>query len=230
MVEPRYPLELIEGVKKTINSKKYSYSELDVVQQIEQMTKIELMDNYLASLGPELTSTAICWIVKQVFGFDLEKIPLHEDKQEQITIARDLIDSKLNSCGSNVSGDEIRTIINDFFGVNLNAINALEDARLSLYSKGQWVIKNENDLFVVYTGTGDVDVKVYPTAYFTQKTGLEQIPDKLQHALKGIGFHYNEDINAYYFLSPTNEPVDGAFKGQTIGAIINEIKSSYSHI
>lgn len=227
MAESKYPFELIEGVKKTFNSKKNS--ELDVVQQIEQMTKIELMDNYLASLGSELTSTAICWLVNQVFGFDLEEIPLHED-HEQITIVRDLIDSKLNSYGSNVSGDEIRTIINDLFGVNLDAINALGHARLSLYSKGQWVIKNEKDLFVVYTGTGDVDVKVYPTTYFTQKTGLEQLPDNLQQALNGIGFHYNEEISAYYFLSPTNEPVDGAFKGQTIGAIINEIKSSYSHI
>ena len=72
-----------------------------------------------------------------------------------------------------MTGVDIRGMINQIFGINLNGVSSLEGAGISLYSKGQWVLQSDKDLFVVYTGSGDLDVKVFPTEYFTKQTGLE---------------------------------------------------------
>ena len=121
-------------------------------------------------------------------------------------------------------------MLNQNFGINLLAIDALEQERISLYSKGQWVVQNDRDLFIVYTGSDDVDVKVFPTKYFTEQTGLDVLPSDLQHLLSRIGFHYDKKMQSYYFANPTGQAVSDQFKGQTIGAIVEVIHRLYSHL
>lgn len=140
------------------------------------------------------------------------------------------LDTYQNETGRNLSGPEIRRMINEIFGINLDGIASLEGARISLFSKDQWVIKDEKDLFVIHTGKGDVDVVVFPTEYFKAQTGLINLPSDLQHSLRCLGYYYDDKMQNYYFANPTGEAVTDSFKGQTIKAIIDVIRHSYANI
>jgi hypothetical protein len=226
----KYPPEVSGGGK-------HSNSTLN--DQINLMTKAEMMNKYFDSNKKGSSSAEICRVVKSIFGFDLDTMPVLSKRGEEgvealssdtfeIPVSRVLINSYLDQSGKEVTGAEIRNMINQIFGINLDAISSLDGARISLYSKDQWVVQHTKDLFVVQTGTGDVDVKVFPTEYFTEQTGLEQLPVDLHHSLTNIGFTYNEQIGSCYYSSPTGEAVPDAFKGQTIGAIMKAIHDAYS--
>lgn len=192
--------------------------------QVGVMKKAEAMDKLLEACSGKISSLEIISIVDQVFKINLESLP-----DVQIS-ARETIDSYLDSSEDNVTGAHIRKMINQTFNVNLDALSALDGAKISLYSKNQWVIHNEKDLFVVHTGTGDVDVRIVPTAYFAEQTGSDMLPIDLINALVSLGYYYDEDIKAYYYLSPTGEAVADSFKGQTMMAIRKVIVESYSHL
>ena len=199
------------------------------------MKKAEMMDKYLDSYGKRISSSEICHVVDLMFKINLDETPILSKEKEEVdvvtsSIGREVIDSHLNQYDRDITGAEIRKIINEIFGVNLEAISSLEGARISLYSKGQWIVQHEKDLFVVYTGASDVDVKVFPTNYFTEQTGLVELPSDLQHALTSIGYYFDEKIDSYYFLNPTGEAVPDAFKGKTIGAILGVIQHSFSNL
>lgn len=204
------------------------------------MKKAEMMDMYLDSYGKKISSSEICHVVDLIFKVNLDEIPIFSKEKEKAAgisssvgnalASREAIDSHLNQCDKEITGAEIRKIINEIFGVNLDAISSLEGARISLYSKGQWIVQHEKDLFVVYTGASDVDVKVFPTNYFTEQTGLVELPTDLQHSLTSIGYYFDEKIDSYYFLNPTGEAVPDDFKGKTIGAILGVIKQSFSNV
>lgn len=240
----KYPSEIWERVKITLRKEhggKFSHTELD--DQIEVMTKIEVMDKYFDSFEENINSSEICRFVKSMFNFDLDATPVLSKELEKalevvsstkdrtiLPLSRVVIDSYLYQDGKKVTGAEVRKIINQIFGINLGAIASLEGARISIYSKDQWVVQHKKDLFVVHTGTGDVDVKIFPTKYFTEQTGLEVLPNDLKHSLTSMGFYYDEKIGCYYFANPTGEAVPDGFKGQTIGAIIKVINNSYSYL
>lgn len=195
------------------------------------MTKIEMMDKYLSS--SEISTSEICTIVNKIFGIDLDDVSILHNKHTESanTIdARATIDIYIDQDEKKMTGEEIRNMLNQIFGINLNAIAALEQERISLYSKGQWVVKNDKDLFIVYTGIEDIDVKVLPTKYFTEQTGLEVLPSELQRILSSIGFYYDKEIQSYYFANPTGKAVTDDFKAQTIGAIVEVIHKFYSHL
>lgn len=202
------------------------------------MTKVEMMDQYLESFGKNIGSKEICNVVNSIFKIDLDGAPLLSNEQEfeaptskeNTSIARVAIDTHLNQCGKEISGTEIRKIINQLFGINLDAISSLEGARISLFSKGQWIVQHEKDLFVVETGLGDVDVKIYPTNYFTEQTGLIELPASLQQSLSNLGYYYDEQIGSFYFLNPNGEAVPDSFKGQTMGIVIKEIQQSFTNL
>lgn len=237
----KYPSEIWERVKTTLkkeHGEKYSHSELD--DQIDAMTKAEIMDKFFDSFEEKINSSEICRFVKSIFNFDLDsKTVLSKELKKAVSskegeaivpFSRTVIDSYLDQVEKKVTGAEIRRIINQIFEINLEAISSLEGARISLYSKNQWVVQHDKDLFVVHTGTDDVDVKIYPTKYFTKQTGLEVIPIELQYSLTNIGFSYYEKIYSYYYANPSGEAVTDAFKGQTMGAIMKVIKDYYSHL
>ncbi|KMY48660.1 hypothetical protein [Peribacillus loiseleuriae] len=203
------------------------------------MTKAEMMDKYFDSYGKRISSAEICKAVDSIFKINLDEIPILSKEMEgavgvsfstgNVLASREAMDVRLNQYDKEITGAEIRKVINEILGVNLDAISSLEGARISLYSKGQWVVQHEKDLFVVDTGAGDVDVKVYPTNYFTEQTGLVKLPTDLQHSLTSIGYSYDEKIGSYYFSNPTGEAVPDAFKGKTIGAILKVIQYSFSN-
>ncbi|HHT7188219.1 TPA: hypothetical protein ACTZ5N_001480 [Bacillus cereus] len=200
----------------------------------KQMTKVELMDKYLDSHQGIITSSEICDIVMSTFQFDLTTKSV-QSKEFVMTgtvsstehIAKMAIDSGLSRYGKKVTGIEIRKLINQIFGINLDGISSLDGARISLFSKGQWIVRGEQDLFVVHTGLDDVDVKVFPTNYFIEQTGLEELPEDLQQSLTRFGFYYDEKIGCYYYSNPSGEAVSDAFKGQTIGTLLKVIQHSY---
>ncbi len=201
------------------------------------MSKIEMMDKYLETYTKEITSTEICYTVDSVFKFNLDETPILSSTKEQIRsllgndpTPREAIDLYIRHYKGELTGKEIRQIINEIFGVNLEAISSLETARISLYSKGKWVVQSEHDLFVVYTGPGDVDVKVYPTSYFTERTGLTDLPVDLQHSLTSLGYYFDKTLESYYFINPTENAISDAFKGKTMGAILDVIQRSFSDL
>lgn len=203
------------------------------------MTKIDIMDKYLSSLDEKINTSEICKVVYKVFGIDLDTVSMLHTRNTESTNnndtsntsqSRTTIDMYLNHYGKKITGVEIRSMLNQIFGINLNAIAELEKERISLYSKGQWVVQNDKDLFIVYTGMDDVDVKVLPTEYFTNKTGLDVLPSELQRLLSSYGYYYDERIQSYYFANPTGEAVSDDFKGQTIAGIVKVIRKFYSHL
>lgn len=204
---------------------------------LERVKKVELMDQYLDSHQGKITSTEICNIVMSIFKFDLTTKPvlskewiMAEAVSSTENIAKMAIDSALARYGEKVTGIEIRQLINQIFGINLDAISSLEGARISLFSKEQWVVRDKQDLFVVHTGLGDVDVKIFPTDYFTEQTGLKELPKTLQQSLTNFGFSCDEGNGCYYYSNPSGEAIPDAFKGQIIGTILKEIHDSYQSL
>ncbi|BBH23430.1 hypothetical protein Back11_47750 [Paenibacillus baekrokdamisoli] len=198
-------------------------------------TKAEGMDKLIDSYEKGISSSDIFTIVNQIFKFDLEAIPAlsnaTEGTLEVLSLTpRVALHTYLEQCADKVTGAEIRKMINQTFGINLDALSALEGARISLYSKSQWMLQHDEDLFVVHTGIGDVDVKIFQTTYFSEQTGLEELPNDLIQALIPLGYYYDAEIGSYYFSNPTGDAVPDAFKGQTIMAIIKVITHSYSHL
>ncbi|WP_245827663.1 hypothetical protein [Paenisporosarcina indica] len=239
------PDSIKQEIKKTLQQElviQVSDSELN--QQIEAMTKIELMDKYLSSHEEKITSSEICKAVYQIFGIDLDVVvvldkgikelvqvsPLTNFDNSLTSNSRVAIDLHLKRSGNDLTGGEVRAMLNRVFGINLDGIAALENKRISLFSKGQWVVQNDKDLFIVHTGTDDLDVKVLPTDYFYELTGLDELPDQLQQALIHLGFHYDEKIGSYYFCDVNGHAIADKFKGQTLGAIREIIEKNYLHM
>jgi len=223
------------------DSKKFPYEIKEEDNQVEVMTKVEMMDKHFESYGKRVDSSEICRVIHSIYGFDLDAMPIlfkvteeqlekHSLTRDTVPLSRIVIDSFLEQHGKEATAAEIRNMINQIFGTNLDGISALTGSRISLFSKGQWIVRSDKDLFLVHTGPGDVDVRIVPTKYFTEQTGLEDLPNDLQHALTSIGFYYNEKIGSYYFSNPTGEAVHDSFKGQTLGAIMKVIRESYSYL
>ncbi|PEC51804.1 hypothetical protein COK56_27930 [Bacillus cereus] len=204
---------------------------------LKRVNKVEVMDKHLDSHQGKITSTEICNIVMSIFKFDLTTKPvlskewiMAEAVSSTENIAKMAIDSTLARYREKMTGIEIRQLINQIFGINLDAISSLEGARISLFSKEQWVVRDEQDLFVVHTGLGDVDVKIFTTDYFTEQTGLEELPKTLQQSLTNFGFSCDEGNGCYYYSNPSGEAIPDAFKGQIIGTILKEIHDSYQSL
>lgn len=233
-----HPSEIKTIVKQAIK-RTGQQTDIELDYQMASMTKLEVMDHYLDWYGEKISSFEICTVVKHLFGFDLTAIPIVSTEKigsfvvpslPATNTASSLIDFYLNQDSKQQSGADIRKMIDHFFGVNLNGVASLEKARISLYSKGQWVVQQHHDLFVVYTGIGDVDVRVSATDYFTAQTGLKELPNDLRQALLRLGYTYEEEMGSAYFSNPSGQAVPDSFKGQTIGAIIEVIHGSYSGV
>ena len=221
------PSDILDRVKTSLKKdfgENYSHPELDA--QIEGMTKAEIMDKYFNSFEEKIDHAVVFRFIQSIFHFDLDNKPVITEKDRSSAV----IDSFLNEEEEKITGAKIRSIINQIFVINLDAISALDGERISLYSKDQWVLQNDKDLFVVHTGKDDIDVRIYPTKYFKEQTGLETLPEDLRHSLLNMGYYYDEKIRSYYYANPSGEAVPDAFKGQTMGTILNTIKQSYSSL
>ncbi|MCP3029868.1 hypothetical protein LF817_00790 [Halobacillus sp. A1] len=247
----KYPEEITSKVMKTLKkeTKGPLYYE-EALEIIERMKKVEVMDSYLDAYGKKVESEEIRRIVEQIYEIDLNRVSelgagkdevYPEEIIEGVKAAApdadlssltkvEVMDFYLESYGEKIDGQEIRRVINQIFGINLDGISSLEGSRVSLYSKDQWISQYDGDLFVVHTGLTDVDVWIYPTAYFTQQTGASELPEDLRDELLQLGFEYNEQVEAYYYENPEGESVSDEFKGRTLGTVIQFIQMNYSDL
>jgi hypothetical protein len=202
------------------------------------MSKVELMDQHLESYGKDFGYEEVRQIVHSLFDIDLEtKIvvfkeylaPLSWDEtNEDIPVARVALEYYLDQSKGTLTGKEVRTIIKNLFGINLDGISSLAGAKISIYSKEQWITQHDHDLFVVDTPLGDADVRIYPTPLFTKKTGLNRVPTELQQALAVLGYSFDSDNNWCYYCNPTGESVGHEFKVETIETIRQIILDFYN--
>lgn len=197
--------------------------------------KLAAMDERISAITEKASGETICSIVFDVFGIDYRKVPvLHNEiaplVKENPTASAAAIELYIDRHGVRANGPEIRGMMNQLFGTNLEGIAALSQTRICLFSKNQWIAKKDKDLFAIHTGHEDVDVKIIPTRYFTEKTGCATLPEPLIQRLCLMGYRYNEDISAYYYRNPEGVSVPDAFKGKTIGSIIEVTKEHFSHL
>jgi hypothetical protein len=254
----KYPLNIMFGVMMTLR-KEQGYLHLsEAIDMVHSMKKFEVMDRYLDFRRNKVNSKEIRIIVKQVYDIDLERVSelgagkqvstypteitdgvkqvlAHESIEDldgyiQSLSKVEVMDLYLEYYGKKIEGPEIRRVINQIFGVNLDGISSLEGSGVSIFSKNQWISQYDNDLFVVHTGLTDVDVWVYPTEYFTEQTGLTELPTGLQNGLMALGFEYSEEKGTLYYANPTGESVPDQFKGHTLGTIIGFINGNYKDL
>ncbi|MGV3466461.1 MAG: hypothetical protein ACO1OT_14355 [Heyndrickxia sp.] len=210
----KYPTELIEEFKKITGAK----SDKEIETQLNHMSKIEIMDKWV-DVAEKIDADVICKIVQLLFEVDLIS---KTGTTKSVTLH-----SAFHFLEEKVTGAMIRNRINELFGINLDAIASLETARISLFSKNQWIVRHERDLFVVHTGEDDVDAWVYPTEYFMKHTATHELPQELQETLTQLGYSFNDKLGSYYYRNPSGNPVPDAFKGQTMKTIIKVIQNSY---
>lgn len=222
---------------------------------IETMTKADIMDHYLDRNNRRVTPYTLIRVVDAVFSIDLQAIsdlgagkqagtysdhvlervreaspkPLSDEEIGQFSKVR-VMELYWSSFKKRLTAEERYTMINEIFGVNLVGIAGLEGSGVALFSKNQWISQYDTDLFIVETGSDDVDVWIYPTDYFKQQTGLEENPEELNNRLTKLGFSYSEEKDAFYYADPNGESVPDAFKGQTLGTIIGFIQENYKNL
>lgn len=143
-----------------------------------------------------------------------------------------LIPQLINAYGKamdkKVTMQEFMRVVNEVYGVNLSGISSLKHSRVSLFAKGQWILKHKTDLFVVHTGEGDKDMQISPTEYFTEKTGLTDLPFELQESLLHLGMFYQKENRAFYYKNIRDEPISDIFLGKTLKAVTTVIQNSYA--
>ncbi|PID14844.1 hypothetical protein CSV63_10360 [Sporosarcina sp. P34] len=234
----------IQNVVKSSHQLDTCMSNTELINYISKLAKIDVMDMYIDQYQDKITSLVIYEAIAQAFKFHLEQVPvlttekigtfeippLTDLKTCSSLSSQVILDLYLAHHNHHVTGDEIRTMINHYFGMNLVGIDGLGKTRISLYSKGQWLVKDDKDLFVIHTGTKDVDVKIYCTDYFTARTGSKNLPTELLQSLASMGYSYNSQVDAYYYSNPSGLTVSNAFKGKTIDAIIENTHVLYKSI
>lgn len=197
-------------------------------------TKAAQMDKRMENEN-KLTAASVKSLVSEIFGISLQSIaadpeapgaqrthPVFAAWTEQEWEAagkEELLDYALARLPADSSGETVRKVINDVYRVNLSGISALEASTFSLFSKGKWIKQNENDLFVLNTGSTDTEVSVSVTARFGRETGSRKLPDGLCRELEALGFTYIPEKNQLNYSSPDGRPVDDVFKKKTIEAL-----------
>ncbi|MFC0522700.1 hypothetical protein ACFFGV_03740 [Pontibacillus salicampi] len=126
--------------------------------------------------------------------------------------------------------EEAMQVILDIYGINLAQISNIEYFGISISSKGVWITQQPTDLFVIHSTVNDVGVKIYPTHYFTARTGLDSLPLSIVHGLESLGFMYRSDLNAYYYENPLKASVSDQFKGTVVRILLNAIHQQYSEL
>lgn len=203
----------------------------------ETSTKTEKMDAFIRNEN-EITPSRIYSIVNEVFDINLVEISqryeeynqLHNGSSASLHTKIQRLDKKIEESGVLKNGALIRILINDVFGVNLDGISSIENSGITIYSKGQWISQYPNDLFLLRTELGDVDVTISTTPYFYELTRTNKIPVSMQRSLGALGYTYNKEKNILYYKNPVNQSVPDSFKGQTMGAILETIKTEYQNL
>lgn len=198
-------------------------------------TKAAQMDRRVENEN-QLTAASVERLVSEIFGISLQSIAADPKapgargshpvfaawttQEWEAAGKEELLDYALGLPAAS-SGETVRQIINDIYRVNLSGISALEASTFSLFSKGKWIKQNENDLFVLNTGSTDTEVSVSVTERFGRETGSRELPAGLCRELEALGFVYTPLKNQLNYSSPDGRPVDDVFKKKTIEALEN---------
>lgn len=210
-------------------------SEVHSSKGISLLVKNELMDAHLSTLQ-SITSLDIHQLIFEIYGINLSIVPLltrhikTESHQNDSNDPHVLLDYHIAKSAQPITGETIRNAINEFFGINLAGLASIEGLRISLFTKGQWMMQRENDLIHLHTGPMDIDVTISVTDYFTKQTGINQIPVPLRLSLSNLGYQFIEDSGNCYYSDPNGHSVPDEFKGKTFRAILETLNSDYSHL
>lgn len=207
--------------------------EASIEESLVEMSKIEAMDRYFSAEKVKVTTESITHFIQHAFYIDLDKAYLLDTETEKNLIEpspKAAITWCIENQPQDWTGEQIRILLKKLFGINTNGISNIENKRISLYSKKQWILKQDNDLFVVSTGVKDVDVYILATDYFKQETGLEGLPEDLHENLNTLGFTYNQEKMCYYYCTGNDQPVEDSFKGQVLNSLIEVVNRRYNHL
>lgn len=197
----------------------------------EMSSKAKRMDEILSLSDQNISYESICETVYQAFGIQLDDVPVLDEKvAEFASTSRAAIELTLQLHEQQMTGKDVRNMLNQIFGINLDGISSLEGERISLYSKGQWMTKHNADIIEVKTGIKDVDVHVGPTDYFASQTPNYMLLEALGNKLSELGYQQKEHAEVYYYTNHNGEPVSDAFKGKTMKAIIEVIREHGSDV
>ncbi|EGA90516.1 hypothetical protein GPDM_04124 [Planococcus donghaensis MPA1U2] len=250
--ETKYSKKVMEAVRVALGADAKSTQKDSA---INTLPKTQVMDYYLASFGKKLKGNEVRRAVKEVFSVDLNMIsemnygsklsvysddimeslrvslgeaPTSKAKDEQIMsmMKNEVMDLYIKQHDYSLTGVASRALINGIYGVNLEGISGLEYLQIAIYSKGQWIIKSDKDLFMLKSSLDDVDVSISTTPYFKEVTGSDQLPAALKNKFLDMGFTYIEETNLLYYKDPAGKSVSDQFKGQVIrllaGTVINQ--------
>lgn len=249
----KYSKQVMWAVRESLGENRKS-SQSDSV--IEKMSKVLVMDHYLASFGKKVKGNEVRRAVEEIFGVNLDIISkenygaqlaiypedvmkslrasfkeapesTQQDARIMTLTKSEVMDRYIREHDYSLNGSASRKLINGVFGVNLAGISTLEHSQLAISSKGQWILKSDTDLFILESSLDDVAVSVYATPYFELVTGSSQLPESLKAKLMNLGFTYNEERELLYYRNPTGESVPDAFKGQVLGSIVGTIMTEY---
>ncbi|WP_372632026.1 hypothetical protein [Cohnella sp.] len=208
-------------------TKKASRSD-DSGERLSKSARLDLLIESQDRLGAD----DIIRFVDRIFSINLKEMPLlpgHNDRSLPAPAAPGtVLDAWLERVEGKASAADIRGMINQAFGINLEALSALEGKRIALFSKRQWMVRDDRDLFELRTGDGDADVTVRPTAYLLERIGSGELP--ALEPLIALGFGRNVSENCYFYASSDGKAVADAFKGRTMAAILNAIREHYAHL
>lgn len=212
--------------------KKEGLDEITLDSRLKNMSKIEAMDRYFDSEEIQVNTESIAHFVHHAFYIDLDKAYLL-DKETSAKLEDPSPKAAITWCLSNHqqewTGEQIRALLMKLFGINTNGLAFLENKGISLYSKKQWILRQDSDLFIVSTGANDIDVYIIATDFFKLKTGLDGLPESLHENLNSLGFTYDHEKMCYYYCTSDNQPVPDAFKKQVLDSLIEVINTKYSH-
>ncbi|OBR68097.1 hypothetical protein A7K91_07735 [Paenibacillus oryzae] len=188
------------------------------------------MNELLDKLEGKINAEAIGDIIKKTYDIDLSRIPLLPgmimEDQEPAAAKNNRTDALhliWEQGGRPGNGPAIRGLINECFGVNLDAISTLDGKGISLFSKGQWIIRDHEDWIELHTGEGDRDVSIYATPRWRELHGDDGLPAALAEALIQLGYTPDPDRNRFNYSRTDGTAVPDAFKGATIAAIMNHL-------
>ncbi|WP_262499785.1 hypothetical protein [Planococcus sp. ANT_H30] len=251
--DTKYSKKVMEAVRVGLGEDAKS-TQLDSV--INKMPKVKVMDYYVASFGKKLKGNEVRRAVDEVFSVDLNlvskkdygsKLSIYSDeimkslrvslKEGAESTAKDakimkmkkneVMDRYIKEHDYALTGATNRTLINEIYGVNLEGISGLEYLQIAIYSKGQWIIKSDQDLFMLTSSLDDVDVSISTTPYFKKVTGSDQLPPSLKSQFLAMGFTYVEETNLLYYKDPAGHSVPDQFKGQVIGLLAKTVVTQY---
>ncbi|NJP37509.1 hypothetical protein [Alkalicoccus luteus] len=248
--EPMYDKKVMRAVRESLGLTKHDSSQ---DESIGAMSQVEVMDRYLTQTNNRVKGQDAREAVKLVFDVDIslvsrlgygntlvrydpfvmgavrQSLGLQADDTSQDAAIMNMkknhvMDRVIRFYNDSLSGAEIRQLINYVFGINLDGISGLEGAQVGIFSKGQWIIKEPDDLLVISSSPDDVELYVSLTDYYRVFTGSDAFPEALAAFLEEAGFSFSSEKDRYEWINPDGVSAPDPFKGQIIGQLLETVQ------